>query len=62
MPHITLNVSTEIHARLTKLKRKGESFNDVLARELPEPCVTGREILDWLEKEYPPKRKTRRAA
>ncbi len=62
MPHVTINVSAAAHARLKKLKREGESFNDVILRELPEPCVTGREILDWLEREYPPKKKPRRAA
>ncbi len=49
MASICINVSTEAHARLKKLKGPGDSFSDVILRELPNPCDTAGELLDRLE-------------
>jgi predicted CopG family antitoxin len=64
MPFLTITISAEAHSRLKKYKRKGDSFTDVVLRELPAsgPCETGREILDSLERDYPAKPKKARAA
>jgi hypothetical protein len=35
MPSITITLSTEAHARLKKLKAPGDSFSDVVLREVP---------------------------
>jgi predicted CopG family antitoxin len=40
MPSITITISTEAHKRLAKLKEGGESFSDVILRELPERADT----------------------
>ena len=55
MPSITVTLSTEAHARLKKLKEAGDSFSDVILRELPDPCLTAGELLDRLEKMDVPK-------
>jgi hypothetical protein len=49
MASICINVSTEAHARLKKLKGPGDSFSDVILRELPDPCDTAGQLLDRLE-------------
>jgi predicted CopG family antitoxin len=51
----TLTISAEAHARLKKLKGPGDSFTDVILRELPEPCDTAGEVLDWLSRIEVPK-------
>jgi predicted CopG family antitoxin len=51
----TLTISIEAHARLKKLKGPGDSFSDVILRELPEPCTTAGEVLDWLNSTQVPK-------
>jgi len=40
MPSITITISTEAHKRLAKLKEGGESFSEVILRELPERADT----------------------
>jgi predicted CopG family antitoxin len=55
MPSITITLSTEAHARLKKLKAAGDSFSDVILRELPDPCLTAGELLDRLESMEVPK-------
>jgi predicted CopG family antitoxin len=55
MPHVTVTLSTEAHARLKKLKMKRDSFSDVIIRELPDPLDTAGEVLDWIEKANLPK-------
>ena len=49
MPSVCINVSVEAHERLKKLKGPGDSFSDVILRELPNPCDTAGELLDRLE-------------
>lgn len=49
MPSITITISAEAHSRLKKNKMPGESFSDVVLRELPNPCDTAGELLDYYE-------------
>src|SRR5207237_2496285 len=51
----TLTVSEEAHQRLKKHKLPGESFTQVILRELPEPLETAGEVLDFLKSEPPPR-------
>lgn len=62
MASISITISPKAHARLRKLKTSRESLTDVILREKCEPCDTGREILDSLKRDYPPRRKLRHAA
>jgi hypothetical protein len=55
MPSVTINISTQAHARLKKNKLPGDSFSDVILRELPEPCDTAGELLDRLQRIELPK-------
>jgi predicted CopG family antitoxin len=55
MPSITITLNPEAHARLKKLKEAGDSFSDVILRELPDPCLTAGELLERLEREGVPK-------
>jgi hypothetical protein len=48
MSYKTLTVRTEAYARLRKLKAPGESFSDVILRELPEPWGTCGDVLEGL--------------
>ena len=50
MAFVTLTINTEAHRRLKKLKAPGDSFSDVILRELPEPWATAGDVLDGLEK------------
>jgi hypothetical protein len=50
MSYKTLTVRTEAYARLKKLKAPGESFSDVILRELPEPWETCGDVLEGLRK------------
>ena len=55
MPSITINISTEAHKRLVKLKERGDSFTDVILRETPNPAANGAELLERYEsKQLPP--------
>ena len=51
----TLTISEEAHQRLKKHKLPGESFTQVILRELPEPLETAGQVLDFLKSEPPPK-------
>jgi predicted CopG family antitoxin len=51
----TLTISDEAHQRLSKRKLPGESFTQVILRELPEPLTTAGDVLDFLASERPPK-------
>ena len=55
MASTTISVSESAYRPLKKLKLPGDSFSDVLLRELPEPCETCGEVLDSLEKRGVPK-------
>jgi predicted CopG family antitoxin len=50
MAFVTLTINTEAHSRLKKLKTPGDSFSDVILRELPEPWETAGDVLDGLER------------
>jgi predicted CopG family antitoxin len=55
MATITLTVTTEVHAKLKKLKVGHESFSEMLMRELPDRANTCGEVLEKLKgKELPP--------
>ena len=41
-----ISLSAPAYQRLKKLKLPGDSFSDVLLRELPEPCETAGEVLE----------------
>lgn len=51
----TLTISEEAHQRLKKRKLSGESFTEVILREVPEVVETAGEVLDYLERMPPPK-------
>ena len=51
----TLTISEEAHARLRKHKLPGESFTQVILRELPDPLQTAGEVLDHLKTQAPPR-------
>jgi predicted CopG family antitoxin len=55
MAFVTLTINTAAHSRLKKLKAPGDSFSDVILRELPEPWETAGEVLDGLERMQVPK-------
>ena len=46
----TLTIRTEAYVRLKKFKGPGESFSDVILRELPEPWETCGDVLEGLKK------------
>ncbi|HZR16317.1 MAG TPA: antitoxin VapB family protein [Verrucomicrobiae bacterium] len=50
----TLTISAEAHQRLKKRKLPGESFTQVILREIPEPLETAGEVLDYLRSEPAP--------
>jgi predicted CopG family antitoxin len=54
MAFVTLTINTEAHNRLKKLKAPGDSFSDVILREVAEPWKTAGEVLDGLESIQPP--------
>ncbi|MCI0746323.1 MAG: antitoxin VapB family protein [Verrucomicrobia subdivision 3 bacterium] len=47
MPFKTITIDITAYNRLKKLKLPGDSFSDVLKRELPEPLETASEIEDY---------------
>ncbi len=55
MSYKTLTVRTEAYTRLQKLKAPGESFSDVILRELPEPWETCGDVLEGLRHMQVPK-------
>jgi predicted CopG family antitoxin len=42
-------LSQQAYERLKKEKMPGESFSDVVLREIPERCETAGEILDYFD-------------
>ena len=62
MAHISLTVSTEAHARLKKRKEPGDSYSDVILREIPERLETAGQILDYFESHSVPKADAKRRA
>ncbi len=55
MAFVTLTINTEAHNRLKKLKAPGDSFSDVILRELPEPWQTAGDVLNGLSQMQVPK-------
>lgn len=55
MAFVTLTINTEAYSRLKKLKARGDSFSDVILRELPEPWRTAGDVLEGLERMQVPK-------
>jgi len=53
MASVTVTLSDKAYSRLKRLKEPGDSFSDVILRELPEPCDTAGEVLESL-KQHPP--------
>ena len=53
--YVTITLNTEAAARLKKNKLPGDSFSDVVLREMPNPCETAGELLDRLESIEVPK-------
>lgn len=47
MPSINITISVEAHARLSALKKPGQSFSDVIMEHVERPpCETAGELLD----------------
>ena len=56
MPSINVTLSTAAHARLKKHKGRGDSFSDVVLREVPElPLETCGQIEDFFKAHGVPK-------
>ena len=47
-------LNEEAYKRLKKLKRRGDSFSDVILRELPGPLDTCGEVLEYFTKQGVP--------
>ena len=54
MASTNVNLNEAAYKRLKKLKLPGDSFSDVLLRELPDPCETAGELLDHFTKQGVP--------
>lgn len=52
---INITLTKPAYERLKKLKEPGESFSQMVMRELPEKCDTLGEILDYYSKHGVPK-------
>lgn len=50
-----ITLSAEAYARLKKFKLRGDSFSEVILRELPVPCDTAGEIEDYFREHGVPK-------
>jgi hypothetical protein len=53
--YVTVTLNTEAAVRLKKNKLPGDSYSDVILREMPDPCETAGELLDRLESMQVPK-------
>ncbi len=49
MATTTIALTQAAYERLKKQKLPGESFSDVVLREIPEPLATAGEILDYFQ-------------
>ena len=49
MAFVTITIKNEAYRRLRRLKEPGDSFSDVILRQLPDPCETAGEVLHRLE-------------
>jgi predicted CopG family antitoxin len=55
MPFTTITISTDAHERLRNLKEPGDSFSDVILRNVHQPCATAGEMLEAFKNvELPP--------
>ncbi len=52
---INITLTKPAYERLKKLKQPGESFSQVVLRELSEKCDTCAEVLDYFDKHGVPK-------
>jgi hypothetical protein len=55
MATTTIALTQPAYERLKKQKLPGESFSDVVLREIPEPCDTTGEVLESLRRNPPPR-------
>ena len=55
MATTTIALTQPAYERLKKQKLPGESFSDVVLREIPEPCETAAEVLESLRRNPPPR-------
>ena len=56
MASVNVTLSVEAHARLRQWKESGDSFSDVVLREVPpKPLGTAGEVLDYFQKHGVPK-------
>lgn len=58
MAYKTLTITTAAYNRLKNLKAPGESFSDVILREMPEPWKTCGDVLEGMKKTPIPKMDT----
>jgi predicted CopG family antitoxin len=49
-----LTINIEAYSRLKKLKANGDTFSEVILRELPEPWDTAGDVLDGTGKDAGP--------
>ena len=54
MATTTIALTQPAYERLKKQKLPGESFSDVVLREIPEPCETAGEVVESLLHDPPP--------
>jgi predicted CopG family antitoxin len=59
MATTTIALTRPAYERLKKQKLPGESFSDVVLREIPEPCETAGEVLAHFEQHPVPKANAR---
>ncbi len=50
MATTTIALTQPAYERLKKQKLPGESFSDVVLREIPEPCETAGDVLESLQR------------
>jgi predicted CopG family antitoxin len=55
MATTTIALTEPAYERLKRQKLPGESFSDVVLREIPEPCETAGDVLKSLEANPPPR-------
>ncbi len=46
--YVTITLNTRAAARLKKNKLPGDSYSDVVLREMPDPCETAGEVYERL--------------